>query len=197
MTGPRPPLLVLVSGPSGSGKTSVGREIATRTRLPLVAKDDLKELMAEHLPVETLEASRRLGAASFELLYHITEQNLRAGVSQIVEALWDPEFAPRRLGRFRELYAFEVLEIHCTAPARLLLRRARERVTNGERHPVHVDSFRLRDVSLDEFTAAVRRRDGRAPDLGGTTITVDTTAFAEVDYDAICAQITRLADPDT
>lgn len=47
---PRPePTVVVVQGESGSGKTYVARRLAADLKLPLVAKDDFKELLFERL----------------------------------------------------------------------------------------------------------------------------------------------------
>ena len=44
-----PPLLVVVSGMPSSGKTTVAEELARRLRLPLIAKDAIKESLYETL----------------------------------------------------------------------------------------------------------------------------------------------------
>jgi predicted kinase len=43
------PLLVVVHGPPAAGKTTIAREIAERLRLPLIAKDTIKEALFDGL----------------------------------------------------------------------------------------------------------------------------------------------------
>jgi adenylate kinase family enzyme len=40
---------VLVTGLPGSGKTTLAGPIASRLNVPLIAKDHIKELLADHL----------------------------------------------------------------------------------------------------------------------------------------------------
>ena len=58
------PLVVVVTGPPAAGKTTVARELACRLRLPLIAKDTIKEALFDGLGTGDLAWSRRLGEAT-------------------------------------------------------------------------------------------------------------------------------------
>ncbi|MBV9417187.1 MAG: AAA family ATPase, partial [Solirubrobacterales bacterium] len=58
-------VFVLVAGPPGSGKSTLALPLASELRLPLLAKDAIKEALIEVLGAPaTLEDSRELGRAS-------------------------------------------------------------------------------------------------------------------------------------
>lgn len=113
------PRLIIVSGAPGSGKSTLARELATRLRLPLLAKDELKEAIAdaEGAP-EDVAASTRMGGATYAVLLLGTQRVLEAGRAVLIESNF-------RRGR-SEAYLRSLVDgadtrlVHCTAaPARI------------------------------------------------------------------------------
>lgn len=178
------PLLILVSGPPASGKTTLSRRLVADLTLPLVARDDFKEVLYETLGWSTVEWSQKLGRASYELMYLAMEKLLAAGVSHIVDCNFDPTYATARLLDFAQRYSFEPFQILCTAPAELILQRYVARIDAGERHPGHVDRLRT-----GEFDPAANERRYVPMALGGDSITIDTSDFADVQYEALLVRI--------
>jgi hypothetical protein len=64
------PLLIIVTGPSGTGKTWLSKRLAQDLHLPGLHRDDLKERLFDTLGIKDRAWSRRLGGASYELLFH-------------------------------------------------------------------------------------------------------------------------------
>jgi len=200
---PPTPLLV-VGGPPASGKTGLARRLAADLRLPCVGRDDFKERLFDalgtdwptaqtgpHRDTSDREWSRRLGGASYELLWGALETNLAAGVATIVESNFRGERATERFRALAARHPFVAMQINCVAEGTTLLRRHQGRVASGERHPGHGDD--LDDALLAEF------RRGRIEPLAlpGATIEVDTTDFAALDYDTLLATIRAwLAAPE-
>ena len=84
------PCLVIVTGPPGSGKTTLARRLARDLRLPLIAKDDIKETLFDALGWRDREWSMRLGHASTEVQYHMLARELDAGQSVVAESAFIP-----------------------------------------------------------------------------------------------------------
>ena len=80
------PLLVVVTGPPAAGKTTVARELAARLRLPLIAKDTIKEALFDGLGTGDAQWSQRLGPPTFGVMLALAEESLRAGASLVLEA---------------------------------------------------------------------------------------------------------------
>ena len=72
------PLVVVVTGPPAAGKTTVAREIARSLRLPLVAKDTIKEALFDAF--DTLEAMLPAVAGSVRQMEIDAERCAAAGV---------------------------------------------------------------------------------------------------------------------
>ena len=72
------PLLVVVTGMPSSGKTTVAEAVARLLRLPLIAKDEIKESLFETLGWGERAWSMKLGGASYEVLMVFLEAQLRA-----------------------------------------------------------------------------------------------------------------------
>jgi predicted kinase len=167
------PLVVVVTGPPAAGKTTIARELATRLRLPLIAKDTIKEALFDGLGAGDLAWSQRLGAATFGVMLALAEESLEAGGSLVLEA----NFSRGSESRLAALPA-RFVQVHCSAPLELLLARYGSR----ERHPGHVDSERI-----DALREAVRSGRYEPLDLPGDLIRVDTSG--PVDVDAIADSV--------
>lgn len=133
-----PPLLVVVSGMPSSGKTTVAEELARRLRLPLIAKDAIKESLYETLGAADVAASGRLGTAAYALIFALAGSMLADGVSVIVEANFFRDQAPE----FKALPPHRLVQLHCDAPLEALLDRYAQRT----RHAGHHDAEKIKEL---------------------------------------------------
>lgn len=162
------PLLVVVTGPPAAGKTTVARELATQLRLPLVAKDTIKEALFDGLGAGDLAWSRRLGEATYLALLAVAEESVAVGASLVLEANFvRGSKAEQRLAAFPARF----VQVHCTAPLGVLV----ERYGSRRRHPGHVDTERI-----DALREAVESGRHDPLDLPGDTIRVDTTKPVDI-----------------
>jgi predicted kinase len=169
--------LVVVSGPPAAGKTTIAGPLAAELGFTLLAKDRIKETLHESLagdggpgspsgPGEGfgLAWSKRLGAASMELLWALAAQ----APAVLLEANFYTD-DPRSRSRLAALAANPV-EVFCQCPKEEYLRRYAERVPS--RHGAHADSAPSR--LAEGFTRSSR------PFGLGPVITVDTTRPVDV-----------------
>lgn len=136
--------LVVVCGAPASGKTTPARRLARDLALPLLEKDTIKESLADALGIPDREASKKLRAASMQLLYDLALGVLLRGSSVMIEANFNRSFAEDALRRMAGSARIQIVQ--CQASATTTEHRYRDRYTAGERHPIHVDLDRLQDL---------------------------------------------------
>ena len=162
------PRLVVVTGPPGAGKTTIAAALRTRLRLPLIAKDTVKELLGGALGVEDRARSQQLGSIVFELIALVVKELLEQGVSVIAEGNFT-----ERSALHSGLPPAEIVQVYVTAAPETLRARLHER---DPRHPVHYD----RDAA-DEVAARAAGGEWRPLPLGGRLIEIDTTVWPDLD----------------
>lgn len=177
------PLMVLVSGPPASGKSSIARRIAHDLSLPYVGKDDIKERLFDTLGVGDRDWSRKLGAATYELLYWFIELQLEAGHSLVAESNFRAQASGEQFVRLQARFPFDAYQVICRVDPAVQRTRYEERWRTGQRHPGHVD-----DVSIIDVVREPHDVYGVMP-LGGPSVEVDTTAWETIDYDGLLANI--------
>jgi predicted kinase len=178
--------VIIVTGLPCTGKTTLARRLSADLKLPLIAKDNIKETLFDTLGWSDREWSRKLGMATMRLLYMWVEEELAAGRSFIVECNFKAEYDTPIFLELMERYPFTPFQIICYTEGPILLERWKVRAASGERHPGHVDH-----LTLEEFMPLLRSGKNTPLDVGGVVYTIDTTDFARVDYPLLLSAITE------
>ena len=167
---------ILVNGLPGSGKTTVSATLAGVLGCPLLAKDPIKEALADL--AGPMIAPRALGSIAMETVWSMAAE-VEAGV--VVDSFWH---RPRDLEHARagvsRAGSPRTLEVWCDVDPDVALQRVVDRHAAGGRHPAHgtVESAR---ASWPEWA-------GAAEPLGEwPVIRVDTST--PVDMDDLVMQI--------
>ena len=157
------PLLVVVTGPPASGKSGLADDLAEALRLPLLTKDGVKEALFDALGTGDRDWSKRLGEATWRVVFHVVEGMLRADCSLVVEGNFETTYANPR---FAELPPFRTVQVYCTAPDDTLLERFRERAAEGRRHPGHA----VGEAAEADLAAGLREGRWEPLDLPGPLV---------------------------
>jgi predicted kinase len=174
----RLPLLIVVTGMPSSGKTTVGDGLASQLRLPLIAKDEIKESLYDSLGAGDVKSSALLGSAAYALIFALARTLLDSGVSVIVEA----NFFRDQEQEFATLPEHRLVQLHCEAPLAVLL----ERYASRSRHAGHHDAEKIRELPA-RFESGAHD----ALKLPGDVIELDTTRL--LDLDALADRIRALS----
>lgn len=174
------PSILIVSGPPCTGKTALAKRLAHDLSLPYIGKDRIKETLFDALGWADREWSKKLGVAAWELLYVMVETELEAGRSFVVEGNFDPDAATTRFLQLHDKYPFEACQVLCYTDGDVLLARFKRRAQSEERHPGHVDH-----LNYEEMTPVLLRGRCEPLQIGGTILQIDTSNFAQVEYNKV------------
>ena len=178
---PDRPLLVVVSGAPGSGKTTLATRLSEELGLTLLAKDHIKEALADAVGhPDDVAGSQRLGRAAYAATFTLAAESLAAGRGVVLESNFrrgasEPEIAALGTGGDARL-------VHCAAPPDVVVRRYQSRFAAGERHAVHLDSERREGLTEDLATGLFE-----PIELGCPTLVVDTTSGYRPSLEVILA----------
>lgn len=172
--------VIIISGPPCTGKTTLSRFIVEQTGLPLVTKDNLKELLFDGLGWQDRAWSRKLGGVSYDLLYHFIETLLIAKQSLIVESNFAPEIHTPKFLALQQKYPFDLYQLLCHTEGEVLLERLKKRATSGERHPGHQEH-----LQIEELKETLLKGYYEPLAIGGKVLEVDTTDFTKINYATI------------
>lgn len=181
------PLVVIISGPPCTGKSTLAVPLAAELGLPLISRDGLKEALFNRLGWRDRSWSRQVGAASYDLLFHVLERLLQAGCSVCVESNFSPRLDDGTFRRLQQRCGFRTVQVQCMTEGEELCRRFQRRSESGERHPGHVDH-----LNYEEMRPVLETGRYDPLDLEGDVLWVDTTDLTSVDPEAIAAQIRAL-----
>lgn len=159
------PRLLVINGTPASGKSTLAPRLCARLRLPLIAKDTIKEALGDALGTRSLEESLLLGRASYPVLYAIARAQLDLGVSVAVEAPFSAPASNRDLKRLTS--GVRAAMILCQASPAVLRERSVTRAAG--RHPVHREPDRLLGPRTGAPTAPLR-----LPEVEMPVLRVDT-----------------------
>ena len=124
---------VVVSGPPASGKSTLAPLLARHLRLPLVAKDTIKDALMTRLPVADVETSRRLGAAAVAAMLAVAADS---AVGAVLESVF---FRSKAVADLAALPG-PVVEVFCRCDRLVLAARFAARA--GTRAAGHFDAER-------------------------------------------------------
>jgi predicted kinase len=141
--------VILVTGLPGTGKSTLARELTTRHRLPLIAKDHIKEPLLDVLGAADAAQSRRLSDASFAVLFGVARELVESGASFVLEGNFRPGEHEAPLAE--ALGTAELAQVLCRVPEDERVARLNARAGDPSRHAGH----RLGERALMAAAAAV------------------------------------------
>ena len=181
---PMKTLIIVISGLPCTGKTTLGRKIAKEFWLPFISRDDLKELLFNSLGWQDREWSKKLGIASYDLLYYFLKTQVFAGKSLVLESNFMPKFDTNKFLDLQNQYNLNIFQIHCIADPAVLFDRFKNRAESGERHPGHVDR-----LNYDEFQKTLEEGGYEIINIDSNIFEIDTTDFEKIEYQKLFEEI--------
>ena len=183
--------LIVFTGLPGTGKTTFSRQVATALNVPLIGKDDIKEIMYDNIGWSDKAFSAKLAHATFGIMDYITEQHLKTGISIALESNYSPKLASERFQSWQKTYGCNIVQIVCRTDIDVLARRCFDR-QHSDRHPGHNDTGTVEGYKAD-FELRIENGEDQPLTVDGPVKIVDTTDSATVDIGKIVEWIKNSA----
>lgn len=177
------PTIIIFTGLAATGKTTLSRQVAEALRIPLVAKDDIKEIMYDEIGWSDKAFSAKLARATFRIMDHVTEQHLKTGGSLILEANYSPKLENKKFQAWQEEYDCKIIQVVCRAEPHILARRYFER-QHTNRHPGHNDTGTAEEYEID-FHQRIKNSEDQPFSVKGPVLIVDTADVDTVNKEEI------------
>lgn len=155
--------------------------MASALGLPLLSKDDLKEILFDRLGWGGPQRSRQVSDAVYDLMLHVMRAEVECGRSLVLEANFRPEIAPA-LSEVGARYRVQFLQVRCSASAEQITQRLQHRLHQAPRHPGHADPANA--GLIPDWV-----RSARALALPGPVLQVDTTDPRRADPARVAAEV--------
>ena len=175
--------LIIIHGSPASGKTYISQWLSKKLHLPLLAKDDLKEELFNHFEYDSINDSKKIGAASFDLLWLLLDKLMPFGSPYIIETAFHLKFSTPKILELTEKYDYKPIQVYCYADKDTLLQRYIHRAQHS-RHPGHKDHERAKDLDNNADLSAYYELPLNCP-----TITIDTTNFEKVNLSVVAERL--------
>lgn len=196
--------LILITGLPATGKTSFARYLSRKMEIPMASKDIIKEHLFDTVGFKNRNEKVALGIAAMDIMYHFAEIQLELGKPVILENNFENISRPGLL-KIIEKYNCKTITIRFHADMQILSERFLVRDRSPERHRGHVINTRypedkdpvlieIQPINIDKYYSAMKQRGMEDFSVGGMEITVDSTDFSKVSYNAIYEEIKMVVD---
>jgi predicted kinase len=175
--------IIVFTGLPGTGKTTLSRQVSKVFIVPLIGKDDIKEIMYDNIGWNDKEFSAKLAHATFSIMDHITDEHLKTGISIALESNYSPKLASEKFQKWQKAYGCSIAQIICRTDIDVLAHRYFER-QRTDRHPGHNDTGTVEEIRAS-FLQRIENGEDQPLDVEGPIKIVDTTDFSTVDIDEI------------
>jgi predicted kinase len=123
------PLFLIITGLPAAGKTTLAAFLGRELALPVMSKDDYKQVMLDLIPEdERIPRNREVGKASYFVMLKAADAILTAGQSVILETHFYVGLSESDLLDLAEKHGAQIIQIHCSADMAELKRRHAARV---------------------------------------------------------------------
>ena len=105
-------------GYPGTGKSTIARAIAAALHAPLIDRDIIRQM-----GVDILGNLATIGRFSYELMFALTREQLKLGLSAVVDTPLTYRTTYEQAKQIAETFSIPMLVVHCKCPSEVQKRR--------------------------------------------------------------------------
>lgn len=183
--------IILIAGMPASGKTTFAKRLSEELQIPMVSKDEIKEILFDTVGFHSREEKVALGIGSMDIMYLFAESLMRTNKLIILENNFENISKPK-LQELINKYHYVPITVLFDGDIKTIYNRFIERDNSPTRHRGHVvnteypESINLNSVppqiKFEDFKKTFEERGIRHFNISDDIIKIDTTNFDKVDY---------------
>lgn len=176
-------LLIIISGPPCSGKSTIAQKISSELHIPLYTRDMFKEVLFDNLDWDWSQGKAqfdKIGYIANENLFQITEEEMKAGRSILLENVFHP-FYNKIFQDMQARIPFNSLELNVRASGEILEKRHKKRAK--QKHAGHGS------LQTYQYKAVLDKGYVEPLDLGGEVVVIDTSNWDTVNMASITSRV--------
>ncbi len=191
---------ILVTGIPAAGKSTMAKYLAKELKIPMISKDQIKEILFDDLGFCSREEKVKEGIAAMHIMYYMAEQMMKVNKSFILENNFE-FISKEELMELLEKYGYQAVTVTMTGNYNVIYQRFLERNESPERHRGHVvnDCYPEKErghkaavLSYEDFVAGIQKRGMDQFVANGPQIVIDTTDFDKLDLGKSLNEIEEL-----
>lgn len=165
------PKVILIGGQLATGKTTLAKNLSKELAVPFFYKDIIKEKLCDKIGFKNREENLKMSAATFEILYHISEQFILLEKDLILES----NFRQEELDRLCSLFDknnYQIISIELVGNLNILYQRYLDRFKYENRNIAHAN-FNTKEEFLEYNQSMLDRK------YPGKHIKLDASKFVD------------------
>ena len=175
--------IIIIEGYLASGKSTFALQLSKSINVPYFVKDTFKTAICNNISIADRKESSLFSAVTFNAMMYVAERFFETGSPIIMEGNFVPAGVKQvdEAGVIKQLidkYGYTPLTFKFIGDTQILYKRFMDREKTVERGQANKIG---QDVSYDTFDRWCHNFDSF--NVGGKIIQVDTTDFAEVNFD--------------
>jgi predicted kinase len=190
--------IILIAGMPASGKTTFAKRLSEELQIPMVSKDEIKEILFDTVGFHSREEKVALGVGSMDIMYLFAESLMRTNKLIILENNFENISKPK-LKELINKYHYDPITVLFDGDIKTIYNRFIERDNSPTRHRGHVvnteypESINLNyvppQINFEDFIKTFEERGMRHFNISDDIIKIDTTNFDKVDYGDVINKI--------
>lgn len=175
--------LLLITGDIATGKSTFANILSKRYHTNMFFKDSIKEVLGDTIGFSNRKENKKLSFASMELMFYIFSEFASLEKDLILESNFHKSEL-ERLHKIAEDNGYDVLTIALFGDVDVLHERYLNRMTNENRHPVHLST------TIDKFEDFKKCSDYmKRIEIPGEVMRINATDFGYQNNEEILAKI--------
>lgn len=190
---------ILVSGIPAAGKTFYANYLASDLSIPIISKDQIKELLFDAVGYRSREEKMRINELSTEIMCFFAKQLMESNKAFILESNFEIR-SKDGINKLLTQFDYIGITINLVGDYKIMYKRFLERNRSADRHPGHivndyyprtVTEIDYEQVTYSQYVSEIQNRGMDKFDIG-ISLRFDTTDIDNFEWEMATRQVRKV-----